>query len=245
MYTPNRNLVAHDSQNKMFSTMAAANKGLKKDDINTQEWVDNGMTDLYRDDTKENAKNRMDVLFGHKEVTADSISILTHYGLGLKRSLDQFIQFTGIETRSKIVFGDRCKQLKWVPYTFDRDPIFTENDVWGDGPETKVAGDSSIPLVSGKVDVFESTDTIITLNKNQNDASAEQSNDKIQYFIFGIVDYVLNRISSLIDSSIGFGHSYHIIKLILLAVPVILVVVVLALHTILDENRTDKSVKRF
>ena len=245
VYTPNRNLVAHDSQNKMFPVVAAAYKGSKKDDINTQEWVDNGMTDLYRDDTKENAKNRLDVLFGkNKEVNADSISTLTRYGLGLKRSLDQFFQFTGIDTRSNVVFDDRCNQLQWVPYTFDKDPVFTENDVWGDGPEIKFAGDSNIPLISGKVDIFESTSTI-SLSYKQNKASGKQTKNKFSFFIFGIIDYVLNRISSLIDSSIGFGHSYYTIKLILVAVPIVFVVVALALHIVLDENRTDKTVKRF
>ena len=52
VYTPNRNIVAHDDQNKMFSSIPKANN-----EVDALEWRDNGMTDLYRDDTKENAKD--------------------------------------------------------------------------------------------------------------------------------------------------------------------------------------------
>jgi hypothetical protein len=32
----------------------------------------------------------------------------------MKRTLDQFIEFTGMNTRTQTVFGDRCRQLEWV-----------------------------------------------------------------------------------------------------------------------------------
>ena len=32
---------------------------------------------------------------------------LTKYGLGTKRTLEQFMGFTGVDTRKKVVFGDR------------------------------------------------------------------------------------------------------------------------------------------
>jgi hypothetical protein len=51
---------------------------------------------------------------GDKDAT--SVSLLTSFGLGTKRSLDQLISFTGIDTRSKQAFGYRCKQLYWVSY---------------------------------------------------------------------------------------------------------------------------------
>ena len=45
--------------------------------------------------------------------------MLTKYGLGSKRTLDQLIEFTGIDVRNGVVFGDRCVQLKWVPFVAD------------------------------------------------------------------------------------------------------------------------------
>ena len=48
------------------------------------------------------------------------ISMLTKYGLGRKRSLDQLIDFTGIDFRNQKVYGDRCKELNWVPFVPDQ-----------------------------------------------------------------------------------------------------------------------------
>ncbi len=242
VYTPNRNIVAHDDQNKMFSSIPKANN-----EVDTLEWKDNGMTDLYRDDTKENAKNRMDILLGYKkEIDGKTISSLTHFGLGLKRSLDQFIQFTGIDTRLKIVFDDRCKQLNWIPFSFDRDPLFSEHDVWGDGPEMILTGDSNIPLTTGKVEIIETNEKL-----SDNASSMNQVIDVIpelrakSFFVFGAIDYIVAKISSLVDKTIGFGHGLFIIKLLLLTVPIILIIVVMAVYTIFDGSRDDKSVKRF
>ena len=51
------------------------------------------------------------------------VSLLTKYGLGTKRTLDQLILFTGVDVRASIVFGDRCKQLLWVPFTADKGEV--------------------------------------------------------------------------------------------------------------------------
>lgn len=96
---------------------------------------------------------------------AETLATLTKHGLGNKRTLDQLIEFTGIDLRSKQVFADRygtrtvydycmrmnilvfyyfpqfclcnhrCKPLEWVPFTADRDPYTVDNDVWGLSPE--------------------------------------------------------------------------------------------------------------
>ena len=51
--------------------------------------------------------------------------MLTKYGLGSKRTLDQLIEFTGIDLRNGVVFGDRCVQLKWVPFVADTGTMHT------------------------------------------------------------------------------------------------------------------------
>ena len=38
---------------------------------------------------------------------ADSVALLTKYGLGNKRTLDQLIEFTGLDLRNRIAFKDR------------------------------------------------------------------------------------------------------------------------------------------
>jgi hypothetical protein len=38
---------------------------------------------------------------------AAALTLLTRYGLGSKRSLEDFIEFTGVDTRKKTVFADR------------------------------------------------------------------------------------------------------------------------------------------
>ena len=48
------------------------------------------------------------------------LSLLTKYGLGTKRTLDQLIAFTGMDVRAGVVFADRCKQLEWVPFQADK-----------------------------------------------------------------------------------------------------------------------------
>ena len=53
---------------------------------------------------------------------------LTKYGLGVKRSLDQFIEFTGVDTRKRVIFGDRCSQLQWVPFEADTGNVFVDAD---------------------------------------------------------------------------------------------------------------------
>jgi hypothetical protein len=53
------------------------------------------------------------------DTSLSSIMYIGAYGLGPKRSLDQFIAFTGVDTRSGAFISDACKQLAWVPYEID------------------------------------------------------------------------------------------------------------------------------
>lgn len=79
--------------------------------------------------------------------------MLTRFGLGRKRTLDQLIDFTGVDVRGGRLVGDRCKELKWVPFVADRDPETEDGDVWGFAPEGRPAGGADIPLRSGEVTI--------------------------------------------------------------------------------------------
>ena len=63
-------------------------------------------------------------LFSHSfSISSLQLSLLTKYGLGTKRTLDQFMEFTGVDIRANVIFGDRCKQLHSVPFVKDKGKI--------------------------------------------------------------------------------------------------------------------------
>jgi hypothetical protein len=38
------------------------------------------------------------------------------YGLGDRRTLDQAIEFSGVDTRNQVILGNRCGNLAYVPF---------------------------------------------------------------------------------------------------------------------------------
>jgi hypothetical protein len=91
---------------------------------------------------------RMNMLTGYRKlfwnadtnsytgVSTDDLLSLTKYGLGNKRTLDQFIAFTGIDTRNHLVFENSCVQKSWVKFIVDVVPGVDALDHWGLSPET-------------------------------------------------------------------------------------------------------------
>lgn len=155
VYTPNEVLVAHDYHSVMGRTT--------NDAPDPMEWMKNGMNynPAFRRDLYDRGVQRVATLLGFPEGAKDveSIAMLTKYGLGSKRSLDQLIRFTGIDTRAKKVYGDRCRgDLEWVPFKVDADPLTDEGDEWGMGPEVLIAGGNNIPLTSSKALMIVHTD---------------------------------------------------------------------------------------
>ena len=45
------------------------------------------------------------------------------YGLGQKRSIDDYAHFCGIDTRTKTVLFDTCRDYRWVPWTWNEKEI--------------------------------------------------------------------------------------------------------------------------
>jgi hypothetical protein len=118
VYTPSRTIVAHDDHEVMGKSAPALNG---KGPVNPLEWSHFGMSPEFAREQFEKGLHRAKTLLGMPdgEKEAQGVSLLTRYGLGTKRTLDQLIEFTGIDTRNKKVFGDRCKSLEWVPFTPD------------------------------------------------------------------------------------------------------------------------------
>lgn len=94
---------------------------------------------------------RLATLLGFPEAapSAESVAQLTKYGLGNKRTLDQLIDFTGIDTRKREAYENRCVDLRWVPFIPDADARFDSSDSWGLDEEVLPQG-AGVPLLSGK-----------------------------------------------------------------------------------------------
>ncbi len=53
----------------------------------------------------------------NQEVTAEVLAVQrSRYGLGDRRSLDQFINFTGIDTKHLAILENRCGNIDYVPF---------------------------------------------------------------------------------------------------------------------------------
>ena len=103
MYTPNKIAVTHDYYDKMPS--AAANPPDK-----AMEWATRrpGQAQFNRY-LYERSVDRISTLLGFPGSKRDLLALttLTRYGLGHRRSLEQFIEFTGVDTRKRMVVSDR------------------------------------------------------------------------------------------------------------------------------------------
>lgn len=63
--------------------------------------------------------------------------VTSRYGLGDRRTLDQFIQFSGVDTKARKILGNHCGNLEWV--TFQEHPLganfvprFDENEAFAE-----------------------------------------------------------------------------------------------------------------
>lgn len=247
VYTPTKNVVSHDRDGKMLSR--APRMG-NTHDIDQLSWMKQGMTDEWRRGAFDASLLRLKTLMGAKggEKSAVQIATLTQYGLGSKRSLDQLIEFTGIDTRSGAVIGDRCKQLAWVPFAADVDPNIIEGDVWGMGPERLRKGDGSIPLNSGKIEIYKPVDGAAALYAADTaaDVPVQQQGEEQAYLVnaknpipisgelwwmFQYIDAGVEAFIWNVDRRLG-GQGFRAMQLILLSAPVFFAVVVFACYMV-------------
>ena len=109
MYTPTTPVVFHDYRNSM-SLIKSPNA-----DIDFFEWQRNGMSPENRKFLFDNSVKRINALYLHEvDSLEESVLQLGKYGLGTKRSVQQFLEFTGINVQKKQVFGARyCFVFVW------------------------------------------------------------------------------------------------------------------------------------
>ena len=207
--------------------------------INSFGWMTKGMTNEYIRETYETSQFRMFTLLGMPNGVKDveTIASIGEYGLGNKRTLDQLIAFTGIDTRSKSIIGCRCKALEWVPFTPDIDPKVIDNDVWGFGPEINFKGQSNIPLLNADIEIFKHRDGLSTHNKLKDlnlfdkEKFIPDSETGELWIIFQSIDMMVDSFIDSVDAAVDgnddkfhHGHGHRVLKLILLGSPIFFIV---------------------
>ena len=157
MYSPNKNIVGHDYGESLAKhandKFSPSTDGL--------EWEENGMTPLYRRFLYDRTVERMKLVLGsHAHVNTTYVELLTQYGLGPVRSLQQFAHFVGMNLIDGSTVIDRCTELAWVSYDtkiVHIHPDVSHGDVWGLDMEHCPQGHHNIPLLNQghEVDAFD------------------------------------------------------------------------------------------
>jgi len=102
VYTPSFPVVFHDYRGTM--PLIKAQSG----DINVLEWQRNGMTPEFRKSLYDKSVNRINVLLLNQIASLeDDLIQLGKFGLGVKRNLQQFMQFSGINIQARQIFESR------------------------------------------------------------------------------------------------------------------------------------------
>lgn len=269
VYSPSRVIVAHDYDDE--------NLGLddKKNAVKSGSWSSNGQTPEYRWMMYEHATQRIKTLLGqdlgkhgHAGLSwmrsAQDLSLLTKYGLGTRRTLDQFIEFTGLDPKSGNVLGDRCKGLTWVPHKTLAtkatliDPALDEGDPWGMAGEPAHAGGENVPLSVGPGSSLDlqlyraakhgsdgSTPSIIrgTTTGNSNGGVVAESSPEggMLWFLFLPVDWAVQSLMQRIEGTRP-GQGLRLTKILLLGVPLVLGVFIAGVWALVGE--TDRNTPR-
>lgn len=214
------------------------------------------------------------ILLGYADSlhTPEAIASLTKFGLGMKRNLTQLIHFTGIDTKKKKVFANRCVDLCWVPFEFDDDPLYDSSDAWGFAQEIRVQG-SGIPLMSGSkisrppivVDLSlkqEVKEERKDVKSRSSDAShlallkAQQQLDHVSptyelWWIFQLVDVAVDEAIRFVDSKISTSTRASTaspgmltVQVLLILAPVLLFVYYLAIAMLSSSSSSSSASTR-
>src|SRR3546814_492297 len=81
-----------------------------------------------------------------RKSTKQGLMKVGKYGLGTKRTLDQLIDFVGVDLRNQNIIGNRCTDLPYVPFEVDPDPEVEVGDIWGMAPSVSKGGWPYVPI---------------------------------------------------------------------------------------------------
>lgn len=254
VYSPEKVLVMHDDAFEMRGSPSKTKQGPHKPSV-FREWSSNGQTPEYKrimfDDAITRVKTLLDMEGGLK-ADRETLTLLQQYGLGTKRTLDQFMQFTGVDTRQGALFAEPCSARQWLPFKADSHAELLDGDVWGLSAEVAVAGSSDIPLLAGgDVELFNPANA-----ESAGDAEAASEGDVTidvvqrrevpnplqEYpFLWSLFLPVDSIVEAAIGSIDGFDgnerpHAVRNVKLLLLFLPCVLLLVVVALYTVMGKQ---------
>ena len=212
VYSPNFLVALHDTTNNINLDLFVGNPKIvdKQNGKDSFGWLSRGMDPEFIRDEFEKSLWRYYTILGSVDgqKTVSSIANIGEYGLGSKRSLDQLIAFTGMDTRSKNILGMRCANLEKVPYKANNYPGVIDSDVWGYAAEN--INSNSIPLLSGEnIEIYKS------LSNNNHE---QQQNNNIVHTYNSNSGSSSSSSSSSSSNSAGYSKNG---KLLLLLLPLL------------------------
>jgi hypothetical protein len=270
VYSPSAVVVTHDADT---SHLGQDDKG---NSIKATSWSENGQTREYRRVMFDEALKRVKTLLGQPQPQTEggsstnpnpnpdleAVSALTRYGLGAKRTLDQYIEFSGVNPKSGSVLGERCKALVWVPHSLAAgrgnglvDPALDEGDVWGLAPEPERVGGIGIPLTTGssnsEISFFsagtqqgQGATTPTSSVKAANAAAASASDGGVNvgqgqlWGVFRCVDWMMDSLVARIEAKRP-GAGVRMAKLMMLGLPLMALVLVAGMVALVSEREAD------
>ena len=258
VYSPAKVLVTHDDAHRM---RGAPSRQLQKNGRPSveDEWAAHGQSPEFRRVMYDEAAGRVRTLLdmeGGVLASVESLAALQQYGLGTKRSLDQFMQWTGVDVRQGVLFADACLARQWVPFTPDTHAELDDGDAWGLSAEVALAGAADIPLLDGgSVKRFAPSHGSdkgssagvgdVTLNVPESNSAPDAAihaavRSPLQKFpllwdLFMPIDSIVEAAVASIDGSDGMErpHAVKTLKLLLLLLPAVGALLLFAVATVM------------
>lgn len=147
-YAPSLIIATHDYNLAMALSERKRNDAASGHDrVDGIGWTENGMSPWHKRKMYADAMLRLRTLLASPggEHTPSAIASLTKYGLGSARTLQEFINFSGVDTMKLLIKESTCRG--GLHYVQPR----ASYDVWGDAEEIRPGGGANIPLAEGAV----------------------------------------------------------------------------------------------
>ena len=139
------------------------------------------------------------------------------YGLGDRRTLDQAIAFSGVDTRHHLILGNRCGNIDFVP--FKEHPFGPDYVPEFDAITEKFLGPrdpGSIYYNSSSTDSLKMWEDVISERQQQRDQEIQKGlkiNSKSEEVDIvtnnGLLGQKLSSVAHIVHISFGDGHGLH------------------------------------
>ena len=146
VYTPDRVLVTHDyaghQGNPVVHTWGGHRRGQTQEGRQAEDsWKWTKAIEKEKSKLRTSGTPRVNMMLGigniaysAEEEDEQTMIQSSRFGLGTKRTLEQAMEFSGIDLPGKRMTGNKCGNLIWVPY--DESPDYGVNEIF----QRKLAG---------------------------------------------------------------------------------------------------------